>query len=128
MSQQGFQDQQEGLESSLLCLSQGSEDQLRCETNKHLAMQASQAQPPSLFPPNIMYAPWVLPHYVSYLSMSLCQLAGVLRSSKKSQHTTRNFGVLTKSVRPVLHHMSFHMLDLAKYPFPCVCFSVTFLH
>lgn len=82
---------------SLLCLSQGSKGQQRCETHKH-GTASSISEPSSasitvlLLPPNISCPPRVLPQCACLSQLtSLCQVARIRRSGNRLQHTTRFF-------------------------------------
>ena len=91
--------------SSQLCISQESKDQQRWETNKHLAMQASQAQPLSLSSKSYLHSlqtshvlhgsclsmwDWLSRLHVYQLT-SFCQSAWVHEIGKKLHHTIRSF-------------------------------------
>lgn len=91
-------------------LSSKSEDQRRYKTNKHLAMQASQAQPPSLsaepylYPANIMCSPQVLPHH-----MSLPQLTSLINQPESMEAATNR-----------THHQKFFWC-VSLYGVPTIC-------
>ena len=57
--------------SSLLCLSQRSEDHQRLETKKHRKVPVTVHSVLFIFPQNIMCPPWVLPQHIESVSAKL---------------------------------------------------------
>ena len=132
--------QQEGLgknprRGSLVCLSQGREDQQRCKTKQSCTVSCTSKSSPTsvtacqvlfILPPRTMCPPWVL-----------CQMCVCLTQHHSATHHWKYFGTFllwspdkrssttqlsrTNNVchyQRFLHPMSFHMLAVAENPSP----------